>query len=114
MDRIQHDIYRNRSHYYLICTSWIHYATEGYLMIYVIDKSLKKLPYISTAKAGSFTATFGKLLYKEVQKEMWIYNIINSMHCFWFLVLFSNWWISRFYDHLYFLLFNYMGYIKYL
>ena len=20
---------------------------------------------------------------------MWIYNIINSMHCFWFLVLFS-------------------------
>ena len=29
-------------------------------MIYVIDKSLKKLPYISTAKAGSFTATFGK------------------------------------------------------
>ena len=47
------------------------------------------MPYISTAKAGSFTATFGKLLYKEVQKEMWIYNIINSMHCFWFLVLFS-------------------------
>ena len=29
-------------------------------MIYIIDKSLKKLPYISTAKAGSFTATFGK------------------------------------------------------
>ena len=28
-------------------------------MIYIIDKSLKKLPYISTAKAGSFTATFG-------------------------------------------------------
>ena len=60
-------------------------------MIYVIDKSLKKLPYISTAKVGSFTATFGKLLYKDVQKEMWIYNIINSMYCFWFLVLFSNW-----------------------
>ena len=30
-------------------------------MIYIIDKSLKKLPYISTAKAGSFTATFGKI-----------------------------------------------------
>lgn len=29
-------------------------------MIYIVDKSLKKLPYISTAKAGSFTATFGK------------------------------------------------------
>ena len=29
-------------------------------MIYVIDKNLKKLPYISTAKAGRFTATFGK------------------------------------------------------
>ena len=29
-------------------------------MIYIIDKSLKKLPYISTAKAGSFTAIFGK------------------------------------------------------
>ena len=28
-------------------------------MIYVIDKNLKKLPYISTAKAGRFTATFG-------------------------------------------------------
>ena len=28
-------------------------------MIYITDKSLKKLPYISTAKAGSFTATFG-------------------------------------------------------
>ena len=71
-------------------------------------------PTHSLMKARSFTATFGKLLYKEVQKEMWIYNIINSMHCFWFLVLFSNWWISRFYDHLYFLLFDYMGYIKYL
>ena len=46
--------------------------------------------------------------------KMWIYNIINSMHCFWLLVLFSNWWISRFYNHLYFLLFDYMGYIKYL
>ena len=43
-----------------------------------------------------------------------IYHIINSMHCFWLLVLFSNWWISRFYDRLYFLLFDYMGYIKYL
>ena len=51
---------------------------------------------------------------KEVQKRNVVYNIINSMHCFWFLVLFSNWWISRFYDHLYFLLFDYMGYIKYL
>ena len=40
--------------------------------------------------------------------------IFNSLHCFWLLVLFSNWWISRFYDHLYFLLFDYMGYIKYL
>ena len=29
-------------------------------MMHIIDKSLKKLPYISTAKAGSFTATFGK------------------------------------------------------
>ena len=29
-------------------------------MIYIIDKRLKKLPYISIAKAGSFTATFGK------------------------------------------------------
>jgi len=29
-------------------------------MIYVIDENLKKLPYISTAKTGSFTATFGK------------------------------------------------------
>ena len=29
------------------------------------------------------------MIYKEVQKEMWIYNIINSMYCFWFLVLFS-------------------------
>ena len=28
-------------------------------MIYIIDKSLKKLPYISTVKARSFTATFG-------------------------------------------------------
>ena len=31
-------------------------------MMHIIDKSLKKLPYISTAKAGSFTATFGKKL----------------------------------------------------
>ena len=30
-------------------------------MIYIIDKSLKKLPYISTAKAGSFTATFDNM-----------------------------------------------------
>mgnify|MGYP005923814817 len=33
-------------------------------MIYIIDKSLKKLPYISTAKAGSFTAIFGKSSFK--------------------------------------------------
>ena len=32
-------------------------------MIYIIDKSLKKLPYISIAKAGSFTATLGKSYY---------------------------------------------------
>lgn len=38
-------------------------------MIYITDKSLKKLPYISTAKAGSFTATFGKRFCYNKTKE---------------------------------------------
>ena len=38
-------------------------------MIYIIDKSLKKLPYISTAKAGSFTATFGNKFPKIIGIE---------------------------------------------
>ena len=73
------------------------------LVIFALLINIYHLPIVLSSRAT-----------EEVQKEMWIYNIINSMHCFWFLVLFSNWWISRFYDHLYFLLFDYMGYIKYL
>ena len=51
-------------------------------MIYIIDKRLKKLPYISTAKAGSFTAIFGKMFehMQEWKKEGKIKHIVISFH----------------------------------
>ena len=50
-------------------------------MIYIIDKSLKKLPYISTAKLG----TLRKHLVKEVSELSFLLN--NSSNSIHFVVI---------------------------